>query len=128
MTGGRETILLVEDDALVRGYAHDQLVGLGYMVLTATNGLEAIEAVRGRADIDLLFTDVVMPGGLNGRELADVVRRIRPNLPVLFTSGYSDAITHDGRLDADVLLLSKPYPRADLARSIRQALAAGSPV
>jgi signal transduction histidine kinase/ActR/RegA family two-component response regulator len=128
MTGGRETILLVEDDALVRGYAHDQLVGLGYAVVTATNGQEAIEAVRLRTDIDLLFTDIVMPGGLNGRELADVIRRIRPNLPVLFTSGYSDAITHDGRLDAGVLLLGKPYPRADLARSIRQALAAGSPV
>jgi CheY-like chemotaxis protein len=113
---------------LVRGYAHDQLVGLGYVVLTASNGQEAIEAIRGRADIDLLFTDIVMPGGLNGRELAEVVRQIRPNLPVLFTSGYSaDVISCHGRVHANILLLSKPYPRADLARSIRQALAAGSP-
>ena len=125
--GGAETILLVEDDALVRHYAHDQLVALGYRVFVATNGPEALDVVRHRADVDLLFTDIVMPGGLNGRELASRARELRPGLAILFTSGYSeDAIVHDGRLDPGLLLLSKPYPRADLARSIRQALMAGS--
>jgi signal transduction histidine kinase/ActR/RegA family two-component response regulator len=131
-TGGTETVLLVEDDELVRQYARDQLVSLGYRVFTASNGVEALDVIRGRADIDLLFTDIVMPGGMNGRALADAVREIRPDLPVLFTSGYSqDAIVHEGRLDPGVLLLSKPYPRADLARSIRQAMvprAAAPPV
>jgi signal transduction histidine kinase/ActR/RegA family two-component response regulator len=125
--GGTETVLLVEDDELVRRYARDQLVALGYRVFTAANGVEALDVIRRRADIDLLFTDIVMPGGMNGRALADAVREVRPELPVLFTSGYSeDAIVHDGRLDPGVLLLSKPYPRADLARSVRQALLTGA--
>jgi CheY-like chemotaxis protein len=75
---------------------------------------------------DLLFTDVIMPGSINGRELADEVLKRRPGMKVLFTSGYTeDAIFHHGRLDAGVLLLAKPYSKAEIARMIRQALTAG---
>ncbi|WP_121969912.1 PAS domain S-box protein [Leptolyngbya sp. BC1307] len=125
VVGGSELILLVEDDELVRRYAHDQLVNLGYRVLVATNGPTALILLRQRDDIDLLFTDVVMPGGMSGRELAYLARRFRPGLNVLYTSGYTeDAIVHHGRLDPGVQLLSKPYSRAELSQKIRDALAA----
>jgi signal transduction histidine kinase/ActR/RegA family two-component response regulator len=125
--GGSETILLVEDDDLVRRYAHDRLAALGYRVVTATDGREGLAVIRAREDIDLLFTDVIMPGGMSGPALAEAVRDIRPRLPILFTSGYSEnAIVHGARLDPDVQLLAKPYGRADLARAIRVALASVS--
>ena len=125
IVGGSELILLVEDEDLVRRYAHDQLVNLGYRVLVATNGPTALILLRQRDDIDLLFTDVVMPGGMSGRELAYLARRFRPELKVLYTSGYTEnAIVHHGRLDPGVQLLSKPYSRAELAQKIRAALAA----
>ena len=83
----------------------------------------ALDLVRARDDIDLLFTDVIMPGEMNVRDLAEAVVAIRPSIRVLYTSGYTeDAIVHQGRLDVGVHLLSKPYPRADLARAIRDAL------
>ena len=125
---GTETILLVEDDELVRGFALDQLASLGYRVLEAGNGPEAMVILRQREDIDLLFTDVVMPGGMSGRDLAEQARALRPGLRVLYTSGYTqDAIVHHGRLDPGVLLLNKPYRRADLARKIREALESPAP-
>ncbi|OXS16799.1 hypothetical protein CGX12_01695 [Zobellella denitrificans] len=121
--GGDECILLVEDDALVRRYAEDQLRGLGYRVLTASNGDEALILLRQEQDIDLLFTDVVMPGGLGGPELAAQAKVLRPGLKVLFTSGYTEnAIVHHGRLDKGVQLLGKPYRRAELMVKIRQAM------
>jgi PAS domain S-box-containing protein len=121
--GGTEVILLVEDDDLVRRYAEDQLRGLGYTVRSASNGTEALDVIGTFADIDLLFTDVVMPGGMNGRRLADAALAALPRLRVLFTSGYTaDAIVHHGRLDEGVHLLSKPYRRGDLARAVRAAL------
>lgn len=121
--GGRETILLVEDDDLVRIHVQGQLEGLGYSVVTAGNGPEALGVLDEREDIDLVFTDIVMPGGMSGRDLAEAVRASLPTLPVLFTSGYSDdAVIRDGRLDAGVTLLAKPYKRVELARKIRQAL------
>jgi len=121
--GGGEIILLVEDDELVRRFAGNLLRALGYQVIEAPNGQEALTILRARADVDLLFTDVVMPGGLSGRALADQARAIHPGLGVLFTSGYTEnAIVHHGRLDVGVLLLSKPYRRADLARLVRRAL------
>jgi signal transduction histidine kinase/CheY-like chemotaxis protein len=124
--GEGETILLVEDDALVRRYANDRLVALGYRVVTAPNGPEGLALIRDRDDIDLLFTDIVMPGGMNGLALAEAVREIRPRLPVLFTSGYGEGATgQGGPLDPDAQLLPKPYGRAELARAIRIAL--GSP-
>jgi PAS domain S-box-containing protein len=121
--GGTEAILLVEDDELVRRYTADQLTRLGYRVLEAENGPLAVDILRGGEPIDLLLTDVVMPGGMSGRQLADEATRLRPGLHVLYTSGYTeDAIMHQGRLDAGVRLLTKPFRRAELARAIRDAL------
>ncbi|MFQ4137955.1 PAS domain S-box protein [Nodosilinea sp. PGN35] len=125
VVGGSELILLVEDDELVRRYAYGQLSDLGYRVLEATDGPTALALLRQRDDIDLLFTDVVMPGGMSGRDLADLARQLRPRLRVLYTSGYTEnAIVHQGRLDPGVQLLSKPYGRAELSQKIRDVLAA----
>lgn len=124
VVGGRsELILLVEDDELVQRYAHDQLVDLGYRVLVAANGPTALEIIRQRDDIDLLFTDIVMSGGMSGRDLADQAIQLRPQLRLLYTSGYTEnAIVHHGRLDPGVQLLSKPYGRAELSQKIRDVL------
>ena len=117
---GTETILLVEDDEQVRGFALSQLKSLGYNVLQARNGVEAMELIERHGQIDLLFTDVVMPGGMSGRQLADAARQRRPGLKVLFTSGYdAEAIVQHGRPDPGVQLLPKPYRRRELARRIR---------
>ena len=124
VVGGHETILVVEDDAAVRQYACTQLKASGYRVLEAADGPSALALLGQRDDVELLFTDVVMPGGMNGRALADAARRLRPGLRVLYTSGYTEnAIVHHGRLDADALLLSKPYRRQALDRAVRTALA-----
>ncbi|HUI96472.1 MAG TPA: PAS domain S-box protein [Xanthobacteraceae bacterium] len=123
--GGTETIFVVEDDLLVRNYVAAQLASLGYATINAANADEALARIDGGAAFDLLFTDVIMPGSMNGRQLADAAARRRPALRVLFTSGYTeDAMVHHGRLDAGVLLLAKPYRKTDLARMIRIALAA----
>jgi CheY-like chemotaxis protein len=120
---GSETILVVEDDRMVRQHAENQLAALGYRVLSASSGLDALEIIQRSPEIDLLFTDVILPGGMNGPALAEAARKIRPALKVLFTSGYTEnAIVHHGRLDQAVLLLNKPYRRADLARKVRAAL------
>jgi signal transduction histidine kinase len=121
--GGQETVLVVEDDEMVRRYACQQLRSLGYRVIDVDNGVAALALIEQRTDFDLLFTDVVMPGGMNGRALADAARKLRPGLRVLYTSGYTEnAIVHHGRLDAGVLLLAKPYRLAELARAVRSAL------
>ena len=121
--GGNETILVVEDDRLVRDYVLTQLHSLGYTTLNAANAAEALALAGKNTPFDLLFTDVIMPGAMNGRQLADAILKQRPSLKVLFTSGYTeDAIVHHGRLDFGVLLLAKPYRKADLARMIRKAL------
>jgi PAS domain S-box-containing protein len=123
--GGTELILVVEDDALVRNYVIAQVRSLGYRTLSAADAEEALRAVRANPAIDLLFTDVIMPGLMNGRQLAEAASTIRPDLKVLYTSGYTEnAIVHHGRLDPGVLLLAKPYRKADLARMIRMALGA----
>jgi len=125
-SGGSETILVVEDDALVRGYVTAQLEQLGYHPIACANGVEALRLLDKGLNFDLLFTDVIMSGGMNGRELANAILERRPEAKVLFTSGYTEsAIFHHGRLDRDVLLLEKPYRRSDLARMVRFAL--GSP-
>jgi CheY-like chemotaxis protein len=121
--GGTEKILIVEDDALVRQYVVTQITSLGYSALEAANAVEALEIIDDEAGIDLLFTDIIMPGPMNGRQLADEATRRRPALRTLFTSGYTEnAIVHHGRLDYGVLLLAKPYRKSDLARMIRAAL------
>jgi CheY-like chemotaxis protein len=123
MKGGDETIMVVEDDALVRNFVVTQLHSLGYKTMTAANGNAAIAQLADGATFDLLFTDVIMPGGMNGRQLADIVMARRPTVKVLYTSGYTEnAIVHHGRLDAGVLLLAKPYRKSDLARMVRAAL------
>ncbi len=123
LVGGNETILVVEDDPLVRNYVATQLNSLGYTTLAAANAAEALEFIDGVKNFDLLFTDVIMPGSINGRQLADEAVRRRPSLKVLFTSGYTEnAIVHHGRLDPGVLLLAKPYRKSDLARMVRIAL------
>ena len=121
--GGHETILVVEDDKLVRDYVLTQLHSLGYVTLDAANATEALAMVQAGRSFDLLFTDVIMPG-LNGRQLANEMLKDRPGLRVLFTSGYTEnAIIHHGRLDEGVLLLAKPYRKSDMAIMIRKALA-----
>jgi signal transduction histidine kinase len=121
--GGHGTILVVEDDALVRAYVIAQIQSLGYTTLSASNGQQALSVLRSSDPVDLLFTDVIMPGSMNGRELSIEALKLRPALKVLFTSGYTEnAMNQDGRLDSDVLLLAKPYSRADLARMIRLAM------
>jgi PAS domain S-box-containing protein len=120
---GHETILVVEDDALVQGYVIAQLGSLGYRTLVAGDGVAALALVDQGIEFDLLFTDMIMPGGMNGRQLAEAVRKRRAGVKVLYTSGYTDdAIVHDGQLDPGVILLGKPYRKSDLAQKIREAL------
>jgi len=117
------TVLLVEDDPDVRNFAGAQLKSLGFTVIEAENGARALEHLASTPSIDLLFTDVVMPGGINGAELAEKALSLRPGLPVVFTSGYTqDALSLDGHLPEGTLLLRKPYRRADLSRVLVQAL------
>ncbi len=124
LQGGHETILVVEDDKLVRDYVLTQLHSLGYVTLNAANGAEALAIVEAGNELDLLFTDVIMPGTMNGRQLANELQKSKPGLKVLFTSGYTEnAIIHHGRLDSGVLLLAKPYRKSDMAGMIRKALA-----
>jgi nitrogen-specific signal transduction histidine kinase len=121
--GGHETILVVEDDKLVRDFVLTQLHSLGYVTLDAANGAEALAIAEAGHEFDLLFTDVIMPGAMNGRQLADEIQMSRPDLKVLFTSGYTEnAIIHHGRLDSGILLLAKPYRKSDMAVMIRKAL------
>jgi PAS domain S-box-containing protein len=123
LEGGHETILVVEDDRLVRDYVLTQLRSLGYVTLEAANALEARAIVNAGHAFDLLFTDMIMPGTINGRQLADELQQTKPGLKVLFTSGYTEnAIIHHGRLDSGILLLAKPYRKSDMARMIRIAL------
>jgi signal transduction histidine kinase/FixJ family two-component response regulator len=122
-TGRGECVLVVEDDTAVREAAVDMLDELGYRVLQAEDGSSALTILRGGARIDLLFTDVVMPGPVKSRELARHAATLQPGIAVLFTSGYTEnAIIHHGRLDADVFLLSKPYRKEELARKVRAVL------
>jgi signal transduction histidine kinase/CheY-like chemotaxis protein len=123
ITGGTETILVVEDDPDVRATVADMLRDLGYRVLKASDGQSALAVIESGVAIDILFTDVIMPGPVRSPDLARRAREILPDLTVLFTSGYTEnAIVHGGRLDPGVHLLSKPYRREDLARKIGHLL------
>jgi PAS domain S-box-containing protein len=120
---GSETVLLVEDDDMLRAYGVDILSELGYHVLEASTGAAALDSLERATHVDLLFTDIVMPGGMNGRQLADEAVRRRPGLKVLFTTGYTrNAIVHHGRLDPDVQLISKPFAFEELAAKVRAIL------
>lgn len=127
--GSSEVILVVEDDDMVRASAVGILREHGYTCIHAPNGAAALNMLESGARIDLLFTDVVMPGPVTCRDLAREAQALRPGLPVLYTSGYAeDAIVHDGRVDEGVQLLSKPYDRETLARRISAMLKAARPV
>jgi PAS domain S-box-containing protein len=120
---GHETILVVEDDPKVQSTVVELLTGLGYAVLKANDAEQALTVVASGVHIDLLFTDVVMPGRLRSPEMARSAVEMLPGLKVLFTSGYTqNAIVHGGRLDPGVELLSKPYSRQQLAFKMRQVL------
>jgi PAS domain S-box-containing protein len=122
--GGAETVLVAEDDEQVRVTVVEMLTELGYRVLKASDATSALAIIESGVPIDLLFTDVVMPGPLRSPELARRARQRIPGIAVLFTSGYTEnSIVHGGRLDAGVELLGKPYTREALARKIRHVLA-----
>ena len=122
--GGEETILVCEDDEEGRAYSAEVLRELGYRVLEAADGSAALALLRNKGTkIDLLFTDVVLPGGMSGAVLAREAAELRPGLKTLFTTGYArNAIVHQGRLDPGVQLLTKPFSYADLAARIRDIL------
>ncbi|MFC0385114.1 PAS domain S-box protein [Muricoccus vinaceus] len=121
--GGWERVLLVEDDALVREHVATQLRELGYDVALVDQAAAALAALRDAPGFDLLFTDVVMPGGMNGLDLAIRARQLHPGLRVLLTSGHTEnALSRHGAVESGVLLLKKPYRRRDLAEAIRRAL------
>jgi signal transduction histidine kinase len=120
---GDERILVLEDHHDLRAYSVSILRELGYEVLEAADGAEALALLNADPGVDLLFTDVVLPGGLNGRQVADEAVRRRPGLKVLFTTGYTrNAIVHNGTLDPGVHLISKPFAFADLAAKVRTVL------
>jgi CheY-like chemotaxis protein len=120
---GIECILVVEDDDALRAYTAEILGELGYWVLEAQHGQEALRLLEGAQQVDLLFTDIVMPGGMNGRQLADEAILRRPGLKVLFTTGYTrNAIVHHGRLDPGVQSIGKPFSMDTLATKVRDIL------
>jgi CheY-like chemotaxis protein len=117
-----EYILVVEDEEKLRNLSVEALRELGYCVVDAANGHEALSRIERMQDVTLLFTDTVMPD-MNGRELADALGKLKPGLKVLFTTGYArNAIVHDGKLDAGVHLLEKPFTISQLAAKVRQVL------
>jgi CheY-like chemotaxis protein len=121
--GGREIVLVVEDDPFVRSYAIMSLESLGFRVTAAVDGNEALQKLGTDTHIDILFTDVVMPGGVNGWELADRARKARPNLRVLLTSGYAlETLAVHTQLRDGLVILTKPYRKAELARRLRDVL------
>jgi CheY-like chemotaxis protein len=120
---GNERILVVEDDKLVGNCVTRQLNEIGYESYLVESAQEALQVLERGQPFDLMLTDIILSSGMNGRELAKEVLRQHPGIKVVYTSGYSqEAIIHHGRLDADVLLLSKPYKKSKLAQTLRIAL------
>jgi PAS domain S-box-containing protein len=118
-----ETVLVVEDDDAVRTYSVESLRDLGYRVVEAHDGVSALRLLERQPRVDLLFTDVVLPGGMTGAQVAAQARALRPNIKVLFTTGYArNAIIHHGRLDKGVQLISKPFSLQELAAKVRDVL------
>ncbi len=115
-------MLVVEDDPDVRTYTVEMVSDLGYQVISAVDGFAALQALDAHPELRLLFTDVGLPGGMNGRQLADEVIRRRPGIKVLFTTGYArNAIVHHGRLDPGVEVIFKPFTYSDLAAKLKKA-------
>ena len=126
---GKETILIAEDDPFVRSSVILRVEALGYQVIAAVDGNDALAKLRTDPEIDILFTDIVMPGGMSGWDLADQARQIRPGLPVVFSSGYAlETLVEQGRAEPHSIVLIKPYRKAELANRLREALGAASNV
>jgi CheY-like chemotaxis protein len=124
---GAESVLVVEDDPFVRSLAVMRLKSLGYAVVTAVDAKDALRKLRSDAKIDVLFSDIVMPGGTNGWELSELARQIRPGLPVLLTSGYAlETLVKQGRLQPGAVVLTKPYRKEMLALRLREVLLVGA--
>ncbi|MBS4083943.1 MAG: response regulator, partial [Rhizobiales bacterium] len=126
---GTESILVVEDDALVRENTQRQLLSLGYRVLVVGNGREALRQLSVGYRPDLLLTDVILGGEMNGKELADKVRVIDPGIRVMFMSGYTSGVLADpvtGVIPESMNFIGKPFRRSQLARSVRDALESGT--
>jgi PAS domain S-box-containing protein len=122
-----ETVLVVEDDEDVRNYSSESLRELGYNVLEARNARMALQILESHAEVAVIFTDIGLPGGMNGRQLVEEARKRHPTLKVLFTTGYArNAIVHDGRLDPGVELLTKPFTQAALGEKLRDIIDATS--
>jgi len=123
LMGAGETILVVEDEEKVREFAVEMLKDYGYQVIGVENAEPALAIIDSNRHIDLMFTDVVLTGTMNGRQLAEVVSTRRPELPVLFTTGYSrNAIIHHGRLDEGIIFIGKPFTAQELAKMVRRIL------
>jgi len=122
LPGGHETILCVEDDAIVREFVTQQLRALGYKAIVVSNATDALTRVRSGVPIDLLFTDIIMPGTTDGWKLAELIRQIRPDIKVMYTTGYSDLSSERIGATKGIVLLEKPYRLSTLARMLRQAL------
>jgi CheY-like chemotaxis protein len=125
MAGSKPCVLVVEDNDDVRELAESVLGMAGYAVLAAASGEQALALLREGARVDVLFTDVIMPGGMNGLQLVDEARRLRPRLPVLVTTGYMDELPGQGREHGQRLdILVKPYKHGDLLERVEAALGA----
>ncbi len=119
-----EAVLVVDDEPTVRMLVGDVLEDLGYAAIEAEDGPSGLKVLRGGARIDLLVSDVGLPGGMNGRQMADAARVLRPGLKVLFITGYAEnAVVGNGHLDPGMAVLTKPFAMDDLARKIRELIA-----
>lgn len=118
-----ETILVIEDGEALRDLVCELLGGLGYKAVAVADGPSALDLVAGGLQFNLLFTDIRLPRGMNGHELAEKISAMRPGVKILYTSGYSGKTVPDGLLSGDAPFLSKPYRRATLAAAVRKALA-----
>lgn len=122
-TVDKTTILIVEDNALVLEHVVGLVKSLGYNVIEASDGVQALSKLDQDITVDLLFTDMVMPGGISSRELAEIALERRPNLKLLFTTGYSTDVSHfSDTMDQNVNVLKKPYRRAMLVEKLNTAL------
>jgi CheY-like chemotaxis protein len=120
---GNETILLVEDDELVREHLAETLKGLGYMIIPCASPSEAIQSMTDGARADVLLTDVILKGDMNGHGVAKRIKELRPGIPVLYMSGFTeDIISKGGKLDPNVHFISKPFRRQDIASKLRDVL------
>ena len=123
----RGVVLVVDDEALVRMNAVEMFEDLGFEVLEAGSGAEALARLQERADIDLLFSDIVMPPGMNGAELARLAQRLRPGLAILLTSGFAGhAVANEDGTDRGYAMIAKPYSGAELNRKIQAAIQEGA--